>query len=191
MCSRIFVPREPCQGEAPCPGAGLTYGSRESKDVLAAYAYLIGKYEKVYAMGSSIGASSILIALPQMPKLAAVIAENANYNFERLIREAPQAQSMPGWVNGLLIGLAERRGHFDDERSAANSLSIAKTTSVFFIHSKLDQTVSYKQTLDLAALYAGPKLVWLAGVGGHAAIWDVDRAGYERRVASFLNSTRE
>jgi hypothetical protein len=72
-----------CQGEAPCSGAGLTYGSRESKDVLAAYAYLTDQYEKVYAMGSSIGATSILIALPEMPKLSGVIAENANYNFDQ------------------------------------------------------------------------------------------------------------
>lgn len=142
-------------------------------------------------MGSSIGASSILIALPDMPMLSGAIAENANYNFERLIREAPQAQSMPGWVNGLLVDLAEARGDFNDEHSPANSLRIAKTTPVFFIHSKQDETVSYQQTQDLAALYAGPKVVWLAERGGHAAIWDADHAGYERRVASFLESTRK
>lgn len=54
----------------------MTYGQRESRDVLSAYLYLAGKYEKLYAMGTSVGAASILIALPEMPKLAGVIAEN-------------------------------------------------------------------------------------------------------------------
>jgi fermentation-respiration switch protein FrsA (DUF1100 family) len=97
---------------------------------------------------------------------------------------------MPGWGKDLLIYLAEKRGNFDDERSAARSLRIAKTTPVLFVHSKQDRTVSYKQTLDLAALYNGPKVVWLAEAGDHAAIWDADPAGYEKRVASFLSSTR-
>jgi hypothetical protein len=56
---------ELAQGEAPCPASGITYGNRESRDVLAAYTFLTGKHDTVYAMGSSVGASSILIGLPK------------------------------------------------------------------------------------------------------------------------------
>ena len=179
-----------CHGEAPCPMPGLTYGQRESRDVLSAYLYLTGNYEKVYAMGSSVGAASILIALPEMPKLAGVIAENPMVSFQRLIMEAPESQSIPGWFTQLLIKLAMLRGKFDGLLSPEHSLRLAKTTPIFFIHSKEDKVVPFQRTQELADLYTGPKTVWFADKGNHAAIWDVDPADYEKRLADFLNSVQ-
>ena len=177
-----------CHGEAPCPTAGMTYGSRESRDVLSAYTYLTGTYDTVYAMGSSVGASSILIAMPEMPKLKGVIAENAMTNFTRLISEAPEAQSMPRLFSSMLIKLAMLRGHFDASVSPEHSLTLAGTTPVFFIHSKADKIVSYKQSEDLAHIYRGPSTVWFPATGEHAAVWDTNRAEYEKRVSAFLDS---
>ncbi len=84
-----------CDGEAPCPLPGLTYGQRESRDVLSAYLFLTSRYDKVLAMGSSVGAASILVALPEMPKLKGVIAENPMASFQKLIAESPAARSIP------------------------------------------------------------------------------------------------
>lgn len=179
-----------CHGEAPCPVPGLTYGERESRDVFSAYLYLTERYDKVYAMGSSVGAASILISLPEMPGLVGVIAENPFTSYHRLIKEAPESKSMPSWATDLLLGLAMLRGRFDGLQSAKNSLRLAKTTPVFFIHSKEDKVVSFQQTEELYELYNGPKSVWFAEKGDHAMIWDVDHTEYERRVADFLDSTK-
>lgn len=179
-----------CSGEAPCPVPGLTYGDRESRDVLSAYLYLTDKYEKVYAMGGSVGAASILIALPEMPKLHAVIAENPMLNFQQLILESPVSRSIPGWFSHLLISLTMLRGRFDGLLSAENSLRLVKTTPIFFIHSKKDDVVPYRHTQELAGLYAGPKTVWFPDKGNHGAIWDVDHADYEKRVGDFLDSIK-
>jgi pimeloyl-ACP methyl ester carboxylesterase len=179
-----------CQGEAPCPTPGLSYGQRESRDVVSAYLYLAGRYEKIYAMGSSVGAASILIALPEMPRLTAVIAENPMASFQQLIREAPQSQGLPGWATALLIDAAMARGRFDGLLSAEHSLPLVKSTPIYFIHSKMDEVVSYKQTQALADLYAGRKTVWFPDKGGHASIWDADPAEYEKRLAAFLESVR-
>ena len=59
-----------------------------------------------------------------------------------------------------------------------------------FIHSKEDNRVPYEQTQKLADEYVGPKRVWFADKGGHAATRDVDRADYEKRLVDFLNSVR-
>lgn len=179
-----------CHGEAPCPVPGMTYGHRESRDVFSAYLYLSGKYEKVYAMGSSVGATSILIALPEMPKLAGVIAENPTPSFQQLIKDAPESRSMSGFATDILINLAKLRGRFDGLLSPANSLRLLKTTPIFFIHSKEDKIVSYQNTKELADLYAGPKTVWFPDKGSHAAIWDADHANFEKRVTDFLESVR-
>jgi alpha-beta hydrolase superfamily lysophospholipase len=179
-----------CQGEAPCPMPGLTYGQRESRDVFSAYLYLTEKYEKVYAMGSSVGAASILVALPEMPKLAGVIAENPLFSYQRLIKEAPESQSLPGWATDVLIWLAMVRGRFDGLQSAENSLRLTKTTPVFFIHSKEDKVISYQQTQELYDLYPGHRTIWFSDKGEHTRIWDVDPAAYEKRVVDFLDSTK-
>jgi pimeloyl-ACP methyl ester carboxylesterase len=179
-----------CHGEAPCPVPGLTYGHRESRDVLSAYLHLAGKHDKVMAMGSSVGAASILIALPGMPGLDAVIAENPMASFQRLVTETPAARSVPGWLNRFFIRLTLLRGRFDGLLSPENALRLAKTTPILFIHSKQDGLVPYQQTQALADRYGGPKTVWLPDKGDHAAIWEVDRAGYEQRLTAFLDGVR-
>jgi fermentation-respiration switch protein FrsA (DUF1100 family) len=97
---------------------------------------------------------------------------------------------MPGWGTNLLLKLAMIRGKFDGLLSAEHSLRLAKTTPIFFIHSKADQIVSYKQTQDLFDLYAGPKTVWLPEQGDHAAIWDANQAEYQKRLSDFLNRAK-
>ena len=179
-----------CQGEAPCPVPGLSYGHRESRDVLSAYLHLAARYDRVLAMGSSVGAASILIALPAMPGLDAVIAENPMASFERLILETPQARGAPGWLNRLFVGLAMLRGRFDGLESAEHALPLAGATPILFIHSRKDGIVPYQQTEALAAAYAGPKTVWLPDLGDHGAIRDADRPGYEQRLTAFLDGVR-
>jgi len=175
-----------CHGEAPCPVPGMTYGHRESRDVLSAYLYLTETYGTVYAMGTSVGAAAILIALPEMPKLAGVVADSAMVSFQRLIKEAPESESMPGWGTDLLIKVSMLRGRFDGQLSALTSLRLSETTPILFVHSRHDEVVSYRQTEELAAAYAGPKTVWLAEKGSHAAIWDADTTGYKKRLSDFL-----
>jgi alpha-beta hydrolase superfamily lysophospholipase len=176
-----------CHGEAPCPTYGMSYGARESRDVLGVYRYLTDRYQKVYAMGSSVGAASILIALPEMPKLAGVIAENAYTSFQRLIKEAKESRSLPESLVNLLLKVTMFRGKFDGDASPEHSLPRATVVPVFFIHSKKDTTCAYKQTEDLFNLYKGPKTAWYPDVGEHAAIWDADPADYEKRIAEFLS----
>lgn len=179
-----------CHGEAPCPVPGLTYGHRESRDVLSAYVHLAGRYDRVYAMGSSVGAASILVALPQMPRLAGVIAENPMASFQRLIEETPASRSIPRVFTRLLIQLTLLRGRFDGRLSPEHSLRLARSTPVYFIHSTRDELVPYQQTQALAAAYAGPKRTWFPDRGSHGAIWDVDREDYERRLSEFLSSAQ-
>lgn len=176
-----------CHGEAPCPIPGLTYGQRESRDVLSAYLFLTSRYDKVLAMGSSVGAASILIALPEMPKLKGVIAENPMASFQKLIAESPAARPFPGWFTQLLIKLTMLRGRFDGLTSPERSVRLTKTTPVFFIHSVRDGVVPPQQTQALAEAYAGPKTAWFPDKGDHGAIWDVDHADYEQRLTAFLN----
>jgi len=175
-----------CHGEAPCPVAGLSYGDRESQDVLAAYLYLAERYPRVVAMGSSVGAASLLIALPSMPRLAGVIAENPMAGFDRLIRETPASQAVPGWFTGVLIESVKWRGRFTALVSPEHALGRVSNVPILFIHSRHDEIVPYQQSLELAGRYRGPKTTWWPEHGGHSTIWDRDPAAYEARLTAFL-----
>ncbi|TGM03784.1 alpha/beta hydrolase [Leptospira barantonii] len=178
-----------CHGDAPCSVEGLTYGHRESRDVFSAYLYLLKKYKKVYAMGSSIGAGSILIALPQMPKLKAVIAENPMESFQRLIFDSPEAQSAPKKFVQAMIDLSMLRGRFDGLLSPKNSLRLENGVPIYFIHSQKDRVVSYRQTQELFDLYDGPKTIWLPDFGDHGTIRDINPEEYEQKLSHFLMRT--
>ena len=179
-----------CSGEAPCPVPGLSYGGRESRDVLSAYLYLAESHRRVLAMGSSVGAASLLDALPAMPGLAAAIAENPPASYERLIREAPEAARAPAWALRLLLDLAELRGRFDGLQTPAEALRLARDTPILFIHSRKDAVIPWRRTAELADLYRGPKSLWLPDEGGHSAILEADRGSYEARLTAFLDGVR-
>ncbi|HMZ37785.1 MAG TPA: alpha/beta hydrolase, partial [Leptospiraceae bacterium] len=71
-------------------------------------AFLKPLYPRVYAMGTSVGATSILIALPGMAELSAVIAENPMFSFQRFVDETPAAPSfLPGWFKFLVVSIAK------------------------------------------------------------------------------------
>jgi alpha-beta hydrolase superfamily lysophospholipase len=181
-----------CAGEAPCPVSGLSYGARESSDVFSAYLYMTQRYSTVYAMGTSVGASSILIALPEMPKLAGVIAESPYANFERLVKEAPESKNIPAFATSNMLAMTKSLGEFDALRSPEHSLPLAgNTVPVFFIHSKADAVANYKQTEDLVRLYDGPTTVWYPDKGEHALTMQSQPAEYQQRISDFLASVHK
>ncbi|HSW77959.1 MAG TPA: hypothetical protein VLG36_04120 [Candidatus Chromulinivoraceae bacterium] len=180
-----------CAGKAPCPVGGLSYGARESQDVVSAYLYLNQKYGRVYAMGSSVGAAAILVALPEMPKLSGAIIENAFTSFDRLVRDSPDSKNVPAWATDNMINLTKARGQFDGFLSPEHSLPLAGATiPLFFIHSKVDVVVSYTETEDLTKLYRGPETAWYPDVGQHALISNAQPALYSQKITSFMSSIK-
>ena len=179
-----------CSGEASCPVPGLTYGARESRDVFSVYLYLTARYDNIYAMGTSMGASAILIGMPQMPNLTAVIAENPMASFRKLIIETPASRSAPAWFLDAMLKVTMLRGKFDDLQSAETSLKLINHIPILFIQSKKDQIIPFESTQKLAIVYHGPKTLWLADEGDHAAVWNAAPSLYERQLTIFLDSVK-
>lgn len=180
-----------CHGESPCAVPGMSFGHRESRDILSIYGHLTANkaYTKFYAMGTSVGTTSILSALPLMPRLSAVVAENPMASFSRFVFETPAAPSfLPSWFKHMVVQLTYRRGKFDGASSPTNSLALPGTVPVFFLHSKNDKLIPWEHSQALYDLYSGPKKLWITEKGEHAALWNADREDYEARVAKFLDS---
>ncbi|TGK84660.1 alpha/beta hydrolase [Leptospira noumeaensis] len=175
-----------CHGEAPCMVPGLTFGNREFRDVLSAYLYVSKKYKNILMFGSSVGASSLLIALPFLNGVKGLILENPMINFNRLILDSPESASLPNWMIQSLIDLVTSRGKFDSLLSPENSLRFSSSVPLLLIHSKKDFVVSYKHSEFLANLYPAPSEVWFPELGSHGKVWDENPSKYEARVKDFI-----
>ncbi len=69
------------RGHGESAGRTITYGANERLDVLGAYDYCLSRSDvdpgKLYAIGVSMGGSSLLLALPDMPRVQAAIIDSA------------------------------------------------------------------------------------------------------------------
>lgn len=175
-----------CHGEAPCRFPGLSFGSRESRDVLSAYLYVNKKYNNILMVGSSVGASSVLIALPFLKGVKAVVLENPMLSFEKLILDSPESNGLTYWMVETLVGLVLSRGKFDSLASPENSLPFAQDVPLLFIHSRNDSVVPYQHSESLAKLYSGPSEVWVPDFGSHGLIWDTNQSEYESKVRKLI-----
>jgi uncharacterized protein len=174
-----------CQGLSSCSKPGLSYGARESVDILSVVSKLKQNYTHIVVMGSSVGAASILIALPELD-VAGIIAENPMSSLWQLLRDAPEARDMPDWAITLLVQLTSWRGDFPFEPDALSAISRGDRVPVLLIHSKADQIVPPTHSERLAHAYPGRVTVWISEHGGHGAVWNADPTQYEVKVRDFL-----
>lgn len=184
-----YMPDLVCHGRSACAeNDGLSFGARESRSVLNVHAGLrAAGYTNLIFMGTSIGANSLLIALPEMPDLRAVVAENPMFSTERFVLDTSAAPAFfPGPYRLFLAHLLAWRGEFPEDEGAAKRIGGLAGPPVFFIHSKEDQLIPYTHTPALHEIYGGPKELWISETGAHARVWNVNPADYESRLDVFL-----
>ncbi|WCM27387.1 alpha/beta fold hydrolase [Sphingomonas sp. QA11] len=178
-----------CQGLSPCPVPGLSYGARESMDVAAAVATLDRIYGEVVVMGSSMGALSIIRALPQLRNVQGVVLENPMLGLEPLLRDAQQSKGMPPFAVSLLANLVTWRGKFPSVPQAEEVMRAYDGPPLLFIHSQSDQVVPFAHSEVLAEAAGRTASTWFPMRGDHGAVWNANRDEFEQRVRDFLAST--
>lgn len=178
-----------CHGISGCGIKGLTFGAREHRDIVRVYKYIEDqKPDEIIAMGTSVGATSLLVALPEMKKLKAAIAESPMFGFEHFVHETPRSPSlMPGFVKDIAIALTYVRGEFESGYAPHIALeNPAVKTPVLLIHSKADDLIPYMHSQKLYDLYQGPKDILITEKGMHAAVYNANKGAFTQKVKAFL-----
>jgi alpha-beta hydrolase superfamily lysophospholipase len=162
-----------CHGDAPCAVRGLSFGEREHQDIVDIVHHLKGRHARVFGLGTSMGAASLLTALPRAEPIDAVVAENPVHSFSRLALETGAAPPfLPTWFRRLAIALTLRRAHFTGDVTPARALrDFSSKMPIVFLHSKADTLVPYSHSVDLHREYQGPKHLELFETGRHARLW--------------------
>jgi pimeloyl-ACP methyl ester carboxylesterase len=83
-------------------GGRFTLATQEPRDVLGAYDFMVSRgypAQRMTLLGVSMGASSMIEAAPQMPKVGAMISDSAFAELRPLVeKELPKRSHLPGFL---------------------------------------------------------------------------------------------
>ncbi len=180
-------------GESPC--ARLSYGVREAADVLGALDFLRERGfadGSVAMLGSSYGAAAMLMALPEMPGIAGLVADSTYAElWPVVLAEIPRQSPRLGRLRpGPGMRLAARLLYRVDLRAARPLAAVAAASAppILFIHGEADAYVppAHSERLHAAALHQASEL-WLVPDADHALTYATAPEAWLERVTSFLD----
>mmetsp|Transcript_37989 Transcript_37989/g.61559 ORF Transcript_37989/g.61559 Transcript_37989/m.61559 type:complete len:394 (+) Transcript_37989:210-1391(+) len=185
---------------------GFTYGTREQFDVLAAVAYMRSRgIEKVVCLGTSMGASSVILAGARSRTIDAIIAENPltrpeellTHHLGRTLSNYLPSRRVDRIVQSLFIMIAGRIllwriGNvslwkvWEKGRGAVDVVS-AIQCPILLMHGSVDEIVPVQDSERIFSAAHEPKYLWIAKDAWHCALYDKYPDEYKERVISFLH----
>ncbi len=173
------------RGHGESEGRTITYGANERLDVLGAYDYCLSRSdvdpEQLYALGVSMGGSSLLMALPDMPLVHAAVVDSAYSDLPAMVDH--QLRFFPPWLRGPLHQVTRVAGWFetgyDIERIRPIDALPRISARLFFVHGTEDFVVPFQNSERLHS--ASPSsLLHLEPYAPHIGTVMVNPAEYRR-----------
>lgn len=177
------------QAHGETPGTAITFGKRESADVVAAVAWIKGRApnRKIGVIGCSLGGASALLA-PQPLGVDAVVLE-AVYPRLRLAvenRVRLRLGSLTPWVTPLLLWQLTPRLHLRlSDLEPIRSIPYL-AAPVLIAAGSDDQHTTLAESQELFAAASVPKELWIVPGAKHQDLLALNAAGYEAHVVQFL-----
>ena len=172
-------------------GRYITFGVKERLDIQDWCAYIQKHFpgKPVLLAGISMGATSALMAAPELPENVAGIVADCGFvspweelgHVLRHFLHLPAAPFLAGidfWCR-LLAGFSLRQ--YTTELALADN-----TRPVFFIHGEADDFVPPENVRRNAAACAAPYVLFTVPAAGHGLSYLVNHGGYKARLAEFL-----
>ena len=177
------------QATGETKGNQITFGWKESRDVLAAVRFLrqIDPTGRVAIIGSSLGGVAALLATPPL-KVDALVLEEVYPTIEIATRN--RMENYLGALGRaltpvLLHQLQWRLGVSPSQLRPVDHIS-SVDCPLFVISGEKDKNTRPSDTRMLTESARGPKQVWFVPNAGHVDLHRAARQEYERRVLAFL-----
>jgi uncharacterized protein len=165
----------------------VTLGAHERRDVAAAIRFMEGRGLGPLALfGVSMGASTAIVAAPQLP-VAAVVADAPFAHLHHPVANRMRQVGYPLAGVGarfIVAGAALRtRSWLGDPIRAARRLG---PRALMVIVPREDRLISWRQGEALYRAASEPKELWVVDGAGHGEAYAADPEGYRDRVLAFL-----
>ena len=187
----LFDCRE--QGISDGAARGMSLGMRESADVVSAAAYLEARgFDVLAALGSSQGASSVILAASADPRIDVVIARGTGTTLYEMMRSNAQLAPFPDWMVRLFERtVVWRTGPpwheiVSDGPNPGNAIAHIAPRPILLIHGSLDDMAPVSQARENFARAGKPKEIWIVEGAGHGGLREFAGEEYDRRILEFL-----
>jgi alpha-beta hydrolase superfamily lysophospholipase len=179
------------QAHGETPGQAITFGARESADVVAARAWLkrINPGRRIGVVGCSLGGAAVLLG-PQPSGFDAVVLEAVYPRLTRAVenRIRIRAGPMAPFLAPLLLMQLEPRLHI-----APSDLEPIKSIKrlgapVLIAAGSDDEHTTLSESEELYAAAANPKELWVVKGAHHQDLLAYNAEEYEVHVIKFLIS---
>ncbi|KAH9580907.1 Alpha/beta hydrolase fold-1 [Trypanosoma melophagium] len=186
---------------------GFTYGMKERFDVVAACEFMRStyKYERICAMGTSVGGSSVIMAAAIDKSIDVVIAENPLLTCATL-----QDQKIVDIVGGyfsrrkysrFILNLFRRTSSFwlnlrignkpSKHCQALHCISKVAPRPVLLMHGTADDLIPCRHSLQLYEAAGEPKELYISKDAFHCGLYDTNPEEFRERVLGFLQKHGE
>ena len=178
------------QAHGETPGKRITFGVRESEDVEAAVAFLrkTFPYERIPAIGVSLGAAAIVLAKHSL-KLDAVVLESLHPTIEEAIENRLKlhlGEYGPALLPLVLMQLSFYLDVPIDELDPITRIGDLNAPLLLIAGSN-DEHTKVPETERLFAAARQPKDIWIVPGAGHFNMHSYAGREYEERISDFLD----
>jgi fermentation-respiration switch protein FrsA (DUF1100 family) len=178
----------PAHGESG--GERMTFGGREAEGARAALAFLTAHCpgEKIGVIGQSLGAASLVLALPQ-PAPAAVVLESMYPTIEEAVanRLHMRLGTAGTWLAPLLLRQLPLRTGIAPAALRPIEVIGAMTSPIMIMAGNRDLDTTAAETQRIYDAVRAPKSLWMVDGAAHVDLHAFAPEEYEKRVGAFLS----
>jgi fermentation-respiration switch protein FrsA (DUF1100 family) len=179
------------RGHGASGGSTGSLGPWEARDIAGALAYLKGRgVTRLGALGHSMGAAAILLAAPDQPEIAAIVADSSFADlFTILDRERSKAGIPSLFTPGVLMASKAFFGVDPLTNEPREAVSRLDDRPLLIIHSSVDDLIPPSEAYKLREAAAGnPNAdLWVAPGNAHVSAFAMNKEEYLQRVAGFFD----
>jgi len=177
------------QAHGETPGDAITFGYRESRDVVAARDWIreTAPGRRIGVIGCSLGGASVLLA-PQPSGFDAVVLEAVYPRISQAVENRIRIFLGPlaPVLAPLFLAQLQPRLHIAaSDLEPIRSIALLKAPVLVVAGSK-DERTTLAESQELFKRAAVPKSMWVVQGARHQDILAYDRHGYETYVLTFL-----
>lgn len=179
------------RGHGDSPGHTISFGPFEAHDVRGAVEYLSRRADSknIIGYGFSMGASSLLHAMPDLPTVRGVVVDSTFADMTLLGKHqmaflpAPVGNSMMHAIEfWTRIELGVPLSHIAPRRH----VGVISPRPLLIIHGTADRLIPVSQAQLNFDAAGPPKALWLVPGAGHIGPMQVQEEEYQRRVVEFF-----
>jgi fermentation-respiration switch protein FrsA (DUF1100 family) len=179
------------RGHGDSPGHTVSFGYYEARDVRGAVEYLRGRPDtkEILGYGFSMGASSLLHAMPQLPMVRGVVVDSTFADMTLLGRSQMAFLPVPlrsAMLRAISLWTDAELGVPLSAISPRRRIDVISPRPLLIIHGTADRLIPARQAELNFESARQPKELWLVAGAGHLGPMSVQKGEYQRRVVRFF-----